>query len=52
MNHHIVAIDSYGKQRVKDPRTGRSISAYKIGYSGEASRILLMLYGQRASDVT
>ena len=41
MSDHILAIATYGSQRVKHPRTGQVISAYKIGYSTAAADVLL-----------
>ncbi|MBZ0275800.1 MAG: hypothetical protein K8I60_06630 [Anaerolineae bacterium] len=52
MNEHLIAIDTYGSHRVKDPHTGQMVSAYKIGYSSAASAVLLALYGDRARDVS
>ncbi|MBZ0275289.1 MAG: hypothetical protein K8I60_04055, partial [Anaerolineae bacterium] len=52
MNEHLIAIDSYGSHRVKDPHTGQMVSAYKMGYSSAASSVLLALYGERARDVS
>ena len=49
---HIIAIASYGSQRVKHPHTGQMISAYKMGYSSAASAVLLALYGDQARDVS
>jgi hypothetical protein len=31
MNAHIIAVDTYGAQRVTDPQTGKTVSAYKLG---------------------
>ena len=41
MSDHVLAIATYGSQRVKHPRTGQLISAYKIGYSTAAADVLL-----------
>jgi len=48
----VVAISSYGSHRVKNRHTGKTVSAYKIGYSSAASAVLLALYGDRARDVS
>ncbi|MBE2271991.1 MAG: hypothetical protein IAE80_27395 [Anaerolinea sp.] len=48
----IVAISSYGSHRVKNRHTGKTVSAYKIGYSSAASAVLLALYGDKARDVS
>jgi len=52
MSAHILAIDTYGSQRVTHPDTGRKVSAYKMSYSSAASTVLLALYGDRARDVS
>ncbi|MBZ0277640.1 MAG: hypothetical protein K8I60_15950, partial [Anaerolineae bacterium] len=52
MNEHLIAIDTYGSHRVKNPHTGQMVSAYKIGYSSAASAVLLVLYGEQARDVS
>jgi hypothetical protein len=49
---HIIAIDTYGSHRVKNPHTGQIVSAYKMGYSSAASAVLLALYGNQARDVS
>ena len=49
---HIIAIDSYGSQRVRHPHSGQTVSAYKIGYSGAGRAVLLALLKDRAQDVT
>lgn len=49
---NIVAISTYGVQRVKHPQTKQTISAYKIGYSSAASTVLLALYGEKAHNVS
>ncbi|MBZ0280737.1 MAG: hypothetical protein K8L97_08340 [Anaerolineae bacterium] len=49
---NIVAISTYGAQRVKHPQTKQTISAYKIGYSSAASAVLLALYGDKARNVS
>ena len=48
----IAAIETYRSQRVKDPRFGRLVSAYKMGYMSAAPDTLLALYGTRARDVS
>jgi len=48
----ILAIDTYGSQRVKLPGTNQMVSAYKIGYSSAACETLLALYGAKARDVS
>jgi len=52
MSENIVAIDTYGSQRVKNPHSGQMVSAYKMGYSSAASAVLLALYGTQARDVS
>ena len=47
----IIALSTYGSQRVKHPHIGQTISAYKMGYSSAASAVLLALYGSEARDV-
>lgn len=49
---HIIAVHTYGSQRVKHPRTKQTVSAYKIGYSSAAPDVLLALYGAKARDVS
>src|SRR5690606_12596410 len=49
---HILAIHTYGSQRVKQPGTNQTVSAYKIGYSSAACETLLALYGAKARDVS
>jgi GH24 family phage-related lysozyme (muramidase) len=49
---HILAVHSYGSQRVKHPTTHQMVSAYKIGYSSAACETLLALYGAKARDVS
>lgn len=39
--NHILAVHTYGSQRVKNPRTKAMVSAYKIGYSSAACETLL-----------
>jgi hypothetical protein len=49
---HILAIHTYGSQRVKHPTTHQMVSAYKIGYTSAACEVLLALYGTKARDVS
>jgi hypothetical protein len=49
---HILAIHTYGSQRVKAPGTNQTVSAYKIGYSSATCEVLLVLYGAKARDVS
>jgi hypothetical protein len=49
---HILAVHTYGSQRVKHPTTQQMVSAYKIGYSSAACEVLLALYGPKARDVS
>ena len=49
---HILAVHTYGSQRVKAPSTNQTVSAYKIGYSSAACETLLALYGAKARDVS
>lgn len=49
---HILAVHTYGSQRVKRPGTNQMMSAYKIGYSSAACEVLLVLYGTKARDVS
>ena len=51
MNAHIIAVDTYGAQRVTAPQTGKTVSAYKIGYTTAVTAVLLALYGENARDV-
>ena len=48
----ILALHTYGSQRVKHPHTKQTVSAYKIGYTSAASAVLLALYGDQARDVS
>lgn len=50
--HHIIAVDTYGAQRITDPATGTLISAYKLGYSSAVADVLVALYGAKARDVS
>jgi len=56
---HLIAIETYGSQRVRAPASGAiakltegMVSAFKIGYSTVGRAVLLDLYGSRALDVT
>ncbi|MCA0453982.1 MAG: hypothetical protein LCI00_08410 [Chloroflexi bacterium] len=49
---HILAVHTYGSQRVKRPDTNQMVSAYKIGYSSAACEVLLALYETKARDVS
>lgn len=49
---HILAVHTYGSQRVKQPGTNQPVSAYKIGYSSAACEVLLALFGAKARDVS
>lgn len=50
--NHILAVHTYGSQRVKQPGTNQMVSAYKIGYTSAACETLLALYGAKARDVS
>jgi len=50
--NHILAVHTYGSQRVKQPGTNQMVSAYKIGYTSAACETLLSLYGAKARDVS
>lgn len=52
MTLSLVAVSTYGSHRIKHPRTGKTVSAYKIGYSGATSKVLLALFMERAQNVT
>lgn len=52
MPQHLIAIDTYGAQRVRAPASGTIVSAYKIGYTTLGRDVLLNLYGSHALDVT
>ena len=52
MNAHIIAVDTYGAQRVNAPQTGKLVSAYKLGYTTAVTAVLLALYGENAHDVS
>ena len=49
---HILAVHTYGSQRVKAHGTKEMVSAYKIGYTSSAYETLLALYGSKARDVS
>ena len=48
----ILAVHTYGSQRVRSPGSNQTVSAYKIGYSSAACEVLLALYGAKAHDVS
>ena len=52
MSGHIIAVDTYGAQRITDPRTQKLVSAYKLGYTSAVSAVLLALYGDKARNVS
>ena len=52
MPSHLIAVDTYGAQRVRAPASGAVVSAYKIGYTTVGRNVLLSLYGSKALDVT
>ena len=52
MADHIIAVDTYGSQRVTAPQTGKTVSAYKMGYTSAVAAVLLALYGTNARDVS
>lgn len=49
---HIIAVDTYGAQRITDSHTGKTVSAYKLGYTSAVTAVLLALYGAKARDVS
>jgi hypothetical protein len=49
---HILAVHTYGLQRVEHPTARKRISGYKIGYTSAASALLLALLGERAQNVS
>ncbi|MCK6580529.1 MAG: hypothetical protein L6Q98_20755 [Anaerolineae bacterium] len=49
---HIIAVDTYGAQRVTNSHTGKTVSAYKMGYTSAVMPVLLALYGDTARDVS
>jgi hypothetical protein len=53
MNHqHIIAVHTYGAQRVTDSQAGKTVRAYKLGYTSAVTAVLLALYGAKAHDVS
>jgi len=52
MAEYIIAVDTYGAQRVTAPQTGKIVSAYKMGYTSAVTAVLLALYGTNARDVS
>lgn len=50
--NHIIAVHTYGSNRVKSRLTGQTFSAYKQGYTSATSAVLLALYGNQAQDVS
>lgn len=52
MADHIIAVDTYGAQRVTAPQTGKTVSTYKMGYTTAVTAVLLALYGEKARDVS
>lgn len=52
MTEYIIAVDTYGAQRVTAPQTGKIVSAYKMGYTSSVTAVLLALYGTNARDVS
>ena len=52
MTQHIIAIHTYGSNRVKSRLTGKTVSAYKQGYTSATSAVLLALYSGKAQDVS
>ncbi len=50
--NHIIAIHTYGSNRVKSRLTGQTVSAYKQGYTSATSAVLLAVYGNKARDVS
>ena len=52
MAEPIIAVETYGAQQVKDPHTGRVISAYKLSYTSAVTAVLLTLYGENAHDLS
>lgn len=49
---HVLAVHTYGSQRVQHPQANQTLSAYKIGYSSAACDVLLALYRAKARDVS
>ncbi|MEO1646285.1 MAG: hypothetical protein AAFR67_13925, partial [Chloroflexota bacterium] len=52
MPENILAVQTYGSHRVKNPSTKKMVSAQKIGYTSAAADLLLALYGNLAQDVS
>lgn len=52
MSNLIVAIDTYGRQRIKSPNSDALVSAYKLGYTTAGAAVLLALYGERAQNLS
>lgn len=52
MSAHIIAVDTYGAQRVTAPQTGKTVSAYKMGYTSAVTAVILALYGEKVRDVS
>lgn len=44
MPSHLMAIDTYGAQRVRAPASGATVSAYKIGYTTIVRDVFLSLW--------
>lgn len=51
-NKHIIAVDTYGAQRITHPHTGKTVSAYKMGYTSAVMPVLLAMYGENARDIS
>jgi hypothetical protein len=49
---YLIAVETYGSQRVRAPASGAMVSAYKLGYSTVGKAVLLKLYGSQTLDVT
>jgi len=49
---HIIAVETYGAQRVTDSNTKKLVSTYKMGYTSAVTAVLLALYGTNARDVS
>src|SRR5687767_11348573 len=52
MPSHLIAVDTYGAQRVRAPASDAMVGAYKIDYTTIGRDVLLSLYGSQALDVT
>lgn len=48
----IMALHTYGAQRVTDPRTRQPVSAYKMGSTDATAPVLLHYFGGKAHDVS